>query len=210
MVSVIGGEGEVTGGGQAYSVHSGQTATFQGTDQLDADVQSDGNQDDFDQWCAERDHREDRSVSARYVSDEPSATKISTITAAGVQCPNTARVVPTRLSRPGSVRYGHWVYIAPWGYTWVKDEPWGFSPFHDGRWVTVGGVWGWVPCAPPRRRLFVCSSRLLLLSLPGLAGLTFRGVALAVPSMSDGSRSVPVKCTCPYRVSRRYCNDRRQ
>ena len=41
-------------------------------------------------------------------------------------------------------RYGHWVYIAPWGYTWVEDEPWGYAPFHYGRWVTVGGVWGWV------------------------------------------------------------------
>jgi hypothetical protein len=70
VVAVMGGEGEVTGGGQAYSVHAGQTATFQGTDQLDADVQSYGDQDNFDQWCADRDRREDRSVSARYVSDD--------------------------------------------------------------------------------------------------------------------------------------------
>ena len=45
-------------------------------------------------------------------------------------------------------RYGHWVYIVPWGYTWVEDEPWGFAPFHYGRWVVVGGVWGWVPARP--------------------------------------------------------------
>jgi len=29
-------------------------------------------------------------------------------------------------------RYGHWAYIAPWGYTWVDDEPGGFAPFHYG------------------------------------------------------------------------------
>ena len=42
-------------------------------------------------------------------------------------------------------RYGHWVWMAPWGWTWVEDEPWGFAPFHYGRWVFVGGAWGWVP-----------------------------------------------------------------
>src|SRR5262249_28345540 len=29
------------------------------------------------------------------------------------------------------------------------DAPWGFAPFHYGRWVFVGGYWGWVPCPPP-------------------------------------------------------------
>jgi hypothetical protein len=46
-------------------------------------------------------------------------------------------------------RYGHWAYIAPWGWTWVDDAPWGFAPFHYGRWVVAGGAWGWVPCPPP-------------------------------------------------------------
>src|ERR1039458_5474729 len=42
-------------------------------------------------------------------------------------------------------RYGHWAYIAPWGWTWVDDAPWGFAPFHYGRWVSWGGGWGWAP-----------------------------------------------------------------
>ena len=42
-------------------------------------------------------------------------------------------------------RYGHWVWIAPWGWTWVEAEPWGFAPFHYGRWVFVNDYWGWVP-----------------------------------------------------------------
>jgi len=33
------GEGEVTGGGSAYTVHPRETGTFTGTDQLDADIQ---------------------------------------------------------------------------------------------------------------------------------------------------------------------------
>ncbi len=41
--------------------------------------------------------------------------------------------------------YGHWVWVDPWGWTWVDDAPWGFAPFHYGRWAYVGGYWGWVP-----------------------------------------------------------------
>ena len=42
-------------------------------------------------------------------------------------------------------RYGHWAWIAPWGWTWVDDAPWGFAPFHYGRWVSWNGGWGWAP-----------------------------------------------------------------
>jgi hypothetical protein len=42
-------------------------------------------------------------------------------------------------------RYGHWAWIAPWGWTWVDDAPWGFAPFHYGRWVNWRGQWCWAP-----------------------------------------------------------------
>jgi len=41
--------------------------------------------------------------------------------------------------------FGHWAWIAPWGWTWVDDAPWGYAPFHYGRWAFVAGAWGWVP-----------------------------------------------------------------
>ena len=151
VVSVLGGEGEVTGGGQAYSVHANQTATFVGTDQLDADVQDFNGGDDFDQWCADRDRREDRSTSARYVS--PDVIGYEDLDDYGGWRPvpeyGTVWFPHTTVVGWAPYRYGHWVYIAPWGYTWVEDEPWGFAPFHYGRWVTVGGVWGWVPAPAP-------------------------------------------------------------
>jgi hypothetical protein len=151
VVSVLGGEGEVTGGGQAYSVHANQTATFVGTDQLDADVQDFAGGDDFDQWCADRDRREDRSMSARYVS--PDVIGYEDLDDYGGWRPvpeyGTVWFPHTTVVGWAPYRYGHWVYIAPWGYTWVEDEPWGFAPFHYGRWVTVGGVWGWVPAPAP-------------------------------------------------------------
>jgi hypothetical protein len=48
-------------------------------------------------------------------------------------------------------RYGHWRWVAPWGWTWIDDMPWGFAPSHYGRWARIGGLdgageqWVWVP-----------------------------------------------------------------
>jgi len=42
-------------------------------------------------------------------------------------------------------RYGHWDWIAPWGWTWIDDAPWGFAPFHYGRWTEIHHHWCWVP-----------------------------------------------------------------
>src|SRR5216683_765075 len=142
FVTVRDGEGEVTGGGSAYTIHPRETGTFSGTDQLDADIQSFGGYDDFDHWCGDRDRREDRSQSSRYVSSD--------VIGGWRQVPEYGTVwfPHTTIVGWAPYRYGHWVWISPWGWTWVDDAPWGFAPFHYGRWVTVGGVWGWVPCAP--------------------------------------------------------------
>ena len=42
-------------------------------------------------------------------------------------------------------RFGHWAWIAPWGWTWIDDAPWGFAPFHYGRWAFRFNHWAWVP-----------------------------------------------------------------
>lgn len=42
-------------------------------------------------------------------------------------------------------RFGHWAFIAPWGYTWIDDMSWGFAPSHYGRWVYHQNRWGWSP-----------------------------------------------------------------
>jgi hypothetical protein len=42
-------------------------------------------------------------------------------------------------------RHGRWVWLRPWGWTWVDDAPWGFAPFHYGRWLWWGGRWCWTP-----------------------------------------------------------------
>src|SRR5882672_9851427 len=151
IVTVRNGQGEVTGGGSAYTIHSGETGTFAGIDQLDADVQSFRNYgDDFDRFCSDRDRREDRSQSSRYVSSDVIGYEDLDDNGGWRSVPEYGTVwfPHTTIVGWAPYRYGHWAWISPWGWTWVDDASWGFAPFHYGRWVTVRGVWGWVPCAP--------------------------------------------------------------
>jgi len=103
--------------------------------------------DRFDDWAAARDARDDASRSAAYVSRE--TTGIETLDEYGdwnnVEEYGTVwfpRVVPPNWA---PYRYGRWVWVGPWGWTWIDEAPWGFAPLHYGRWATVGGRWGWVP-----------------------------------------------------------------
>lgn len=152
VIRVLRGEGEVTGGGSAFTVHAREVGTFSGADQLTAEVEGSGNDDDeFDAWCAGRDRHEDLSVSARYVS--PDVIGYEDLDDYGGWRPvpeyGTVWFPHTTVVGWAPYRYGHWAYVYPWGYTWIDDAPWGFAPFHYGRWINYGGVWGWVPC-PPR------------------------------------------------------------
>jgi hypothetical protein len=152
VVLVRNGEGEVTGGGSAYTVHPREIGTFSGIDQIEADVQSfGGDDDDFDHWCGDRDRREDHSTSSRYVSSDVIGYEDLDDNGGWRPTPEYGTVwfPHTTIVGWAPYRYGHWVWVSPWGWTWVDDESWGFAPFHYGRWVTVAGVWGWVPC-PPR------------------------------------------------------------
>jgi len=103
--------------------------------------------DGFDDWVAGRDAREDAIRSAAYVSRETTGVEIlddygdwRTVEAYGpVWFP---RAMPATWA---PYRYGRWVWISPWGWTWIDEAPWGFAPLHYGRWVVVGGTWGWIP-----------------------------------------------------------------
>lgn len=40
---------------------------------------------------------------------------------------------------------GRWVWMRPWGWTWVDAQPWGFAPSYYGRWLQWHGRWAWWP-----------------------------------------------------------------
>lgn len=208
VVSVRDGQGEVTGGGSAYPVQPGQTVTFQGTDQLDADVENYAGDDDFDRWCGDRDRRWDRSTAPRYVSDDVVGYEDLDEYGGWRSVPDYGTVwfPHTTIVGWAPYRYGHWVWISPWGWTWVDDAPWGFAPFHYGRWVVVGGVWGWVPCPPRPRVVTVAYVRPVYAPalVAWIGGPHFSvgvGVGSGVAWLPLGPRDV----YCPsYHVTQRY------
>ena len=141
------GDAEVTGGGSSYRLGEGQQGTFSGVDQLRYDVGDIGRDDDFSRWCLDRDRRYERVRSAEYVSPEVTGYEDLDEYGRWHYDPNYGNVwSPSGVAYDWApYRYGHWVYVSPWGWTWVEDEPWGFAPFHYGRWAYTGGGWCWVP-----------------------------------------------------------------
>lgn len=141
------GAGEVTGGGESYDLGPGQQFTFTGTDELGYDAQPAPGYDEFESWCEQRDQRENRARSAQYVSRDIDGYYDLDDYGDWQTNPEYGQIWIPRGVAAGWAPYhdGHWVWIAPWGWTWVDAQPWGFAPFHYGRWAFVGGYWGWVP-----------------------------------------------------------------
>ncbi|HMD17327.1 MAG TPA: DUF6600 domain-containing protein [Terriglobales bacterium] len=146
VISVRAGEGEATGNGETYTLHGGQRGTFSGTDSLNVDVVDIGGPDEFDTWSEGRDHRYDYSPSAQYLSHDVVGYEDLDDYGDWRADSNYGRVWFPNQVAVGWAPYhqGHWDWISPWGWTWVDDSSWGYAPFHYGRWVSVGGRWGWV------------------------------------------------------------------
>ena len=103
--------------------------------------------DRFDDWVAARDRREEAIRSASYVSRETTGVELLDEYGDWRVVPDYGAVWFPRQLAPtwAPYRHGRWVWIAPWGWTWIDEAPWGFAPLHYGRWVVIGGAWGWVP-----------------------------------------------------------------
>lgn len=103
--------------------------------------------DAFDAWCDDRDRRYTDAMSTRYVSTEVVGAEDLDNYGEWTDEPDYGAVwFPARVVVGWApYRFGHWAWIAPWGWTWVDDAPWGFAPFHYGRWAYIRGAWGWIP-----------------------------------------------------------------
>src|SRR4051812_9490605 len=134
-VKISEGEAEADGPGQNVIVHAQQVATFRGEDQLVAEWGSLGSPDEFDRWNLERDRRDVRVASSRtaeYVSPEVTGYEDLDDNGSWSSEPEYGNVwTPTRVVAGWSpYRYGRWVWVSPWGWTWIDDAPWGYAPFH--------------------------------------------------------------------------------
>ena len=141
------GNAQVTGGQASFDVRSGQMADMPASGPNAYHISRAPPSDSWDEWVSERDVQENQTDSVRYVSSETDG-------AADLDQYGTWQV----LAGYGPVWYpsvvavgwapytfGNWVWIDPWGWTWVDGEPWGFAPFHYGRWALISARWCWVP-----------------------------------------------------------------
>ena len=197
IVSLREGGGQATGNGQTYTLHAGQQGTFSGTDSLNADVEDIGAPDQFDNWAYARDHRYEESRSAQYLSRDVVGYEDLDDNGEWRDDPNYGHVwYPTRVEAGWAPYHtGHWDWISPWGYTWVDDSPWGYAPFHYGRWVAVGGRWGWIAGPVNVRPVYAPALVVFVGGGPGFGG--------NVGWFPLGPREVYVP---PYQVSRGYMN----
>jgi hypothetical protein len=201
VVTVWHGRGRVTGGGFSHTVLGHQSATFSGTDHLDYELGQVPGEDAFDRWAFQRDDREDHADSANYVSRE--MTGYEDLDEYG-DWNYVAGYGPCWRPRAVVVgwapyRFGHWVWVGPWGWTWVEDEPWGFAPFHYGRWAFVGTGWFWVPGPVVIRPVWAPA---LVAFVGGGGGVHFSaGIGVGWFPLAPGEVFVP-----GYRVSRGYVN----
>jgi hypothetical protein len=199
VVSVYHGRGKAVGGGSDYTIVAGQSARFSGDDNLNYDLDSIPQYDDFANWAMERDRREDRSDSANYVSREVTGYEDLDEYGSWSYAGDYGHVwVPSGVQADWApYRFGHWVWVAPWGWTWVDDEPWGFAPFHYGRWCQVRGRWAWVPGPVVVRPVYAPA----LVAFVGGGGfhLSIGVGAVAWFPLGPGEVYVP-----GYRVSPRY------
>lgn len=158
-------------GGTSLSVHRGELGFFAEDSQTTV---SDGQRievryvqqtvyrstaivrDDFSDWYLARDSRDDALGQPRYVSAEMTGAEELERHGSWSHYADFGPVWTPHRVTSGWVpyRYGRWVWVQPWGWTWLDDAPWGFAPFHYGRWAMVRGRWAWIPGAYEARPLY--------------------------------------------------------
>src|SRR6266853_981815 len=151
VVKVSEGQAQAAGGGQSVAIGAQQSVRFTGTDTLSSQSASLGAPDDLDGWSAGRERQLQDSPSRQYVADDVAGTQDLDTNGRWEETPDYGYVWAPTVVVTGwaPYRFGQWVWIAPWGWTWVDDAPWGYAPFHYGRWVQWNSAWCWVP--GPRR-----------------------------------------------------------
>lgn len=155
-ITVFSGTATVSAGGSSFSVDAGQVATVQGDSTATYNLADVGSPDEFAQWSRSRDARIDAAVASasQYVSPYMPGTADLAAEGTWAQDASYGPVWYPRTVVAGwaPYRYGHWVWVGRWGWTWVDDAPWGWAPFHYGRWAYIDNRWGWCPgrvAAPP-------------------------------------------------------------
>jgi hypothetical protein len=146
-LAVWSGRAEARGGGGSRILHGNEAVELIGGDDPALEAAAAAAPDSLDLWAEDRDHREDESRAARYVSRDVVGYEELDGYGDWVVDPMYGSVwVPQVVVVDWApYRFGHWAWIGLWGWTWIDDAPWGFAPCHYGRWVHAGRRWAWAP-----------------------------------------------------------------
>ncbi len=146
VVKVSEGLAQASGSGQVVQIATQQRFTFAGAGQP-ADTATLGAPDELDAWSAARERQLEDSPSREYVADDIAGAQDLDDSGQWQQTPQYGYVWTPTVVVAGwaPYRFGQWVWVAPWGWTWIDDARWGYAPFHYGRWVSLNSTWCWVP-----------------------------------------------------------------
>ncbi|HEU4654314.1 MAG TPA: DUF6600 domain-containing protein [Steroidobacteraceae bacterium] len=147
IVKTRSGEAEMVVDGTTYPVKSGEQGEFAGLEHVTANIDRIGPRTDFENWANERDQQSRNARSSKYVSEEVVGYQDLDDHGDWIEEPEYGYVWRPRyvVHDWAPYRDGRWVWVAPWGWTWVDNAPWGFAPFHYGRWVYLSRGWCWIP-----------------------------------------------------------------
>jgi hypothetical protein len=199
VVDTRSGESAVAGEKDTYTVRSNERGIFRGTDELSADIKPLGARTSFQNWANERERRDESARSSQYVSRDVIGYEDLDEHGEWISDPEYGHVwTPTYVAAGWApYRFGRWVWVSPWGWTWVDNHRWGFAPFHYGRWAYARDRWCWVPGPRHHRAVYA----------PALVGWVGGGTSISVSIGSGvgwfplGPREVYVP---GYWHSRRY------
>jgi hypothetical protein len=196
------GAAEVSGSGEPLRIAAREQVAV-GESERELARQTTGARDEFDQWAQRRNERFARGDSSRYVAND--VVGYEDLDEFG-RWSNEAEYghvwYPTYVADGWSpYRYGHWVWVRPWGWSWVDDAPWGFAPFHYGRWAHIRGHWGWVPGPLHVRAVYAPA-------IVGWVGNSHVSVSVGFGSGIGWYPLAPREVYVPgYRCSRRYIHN---
>jgi hypothetical protein len=152
IVKTRNGEATVAGSSQqAYGVATNEQGVFNGTTDFMAEITGADPRTRFEDWVYAREARDQQSITARYVSPEVIGYRDLDTYGTWYDEPEYGHVWrPTLLVDDWApYRFGRWIWVSPWGWTWIDD-----APSHYGRWAYARNRWCWVPGPPHIRPVY--------------------------------------------------------
>jgi hypothetical protein len=143
QVSVLAGTARVDGAGSSVTVNTGRHVDVTSEDVRTTVARRDG----FDVWAEGRDRQDQTATATRFVSSGMTGYEELDRNGSWSEDAEYGTLwTPRNVAADWApYRDGRWIWLAPWGWTWVDNAPWGYAPSHYGRWVMVNRRWGWAP-----------------------------------------------------------------